>query len=405
MKNFFLAKNIFKIILLGLGLFWCNQQIARWNEWGINGNSFSTNILLLLITSIFAYYLIQLLLHNEAKRANIQLFFTSVIIVLILIEIILRLLGINLTHNELSGGNYYSGRTVEIDGWYKTYKPNTLTKIDRSPEFIHEAVAYHNGLTDTFTANTNTIKVMALGDSFTEGVGALNKAYSWPKILEKQLKASCNSNIEILNGGVAGSDPVFAYKLFQDRLLPLNPQIVLVCINESDIRDVALKGGMERFHASGRCIYTQRPFAEYVYAVNYFSRLFFNAFFNLNNYFLRPRDYQNATETINQVLLQMKLQENQFHYKTILIMLPTYYELKEGNTYLEQIAQYCNKNDITTFSITNDIVHYTAENKINPSDIYWPIDAHFNQTGYTIVGNILSKKICNTLSAHQHETK
>jgi hypothetical protein len=48
---------------------------------------------------------------------------------------------------------------------------------------------------------------MVFGDSFTEGVGTSQDS-TWPELLENNLRLSTNHNIEVMNFGSNGSDPI-----------------------------------------------------------------------------------------------------------------------------------------------------------------------------------------------------
>jgi len=52
-------------------------------------------------------------------------------------------------------------------------------------------------------------------------------------------------------GGAAGSDPFFGFRILVDKLLAYRPDFVLLVVNHTDVIDVILRGGMERFLPDG----------------------------------------------------------------------------------------------------------------------------------------------------------
>lgn len=87
---------------------------------------------------------------------------------------------------------------------------------------------------------------MCLGDSFTECMGSTGDSTF------EHLLAWGNDSLEVMNCGMAGSDPFFEYKLFEDKLLKYKPDDVFVFVNVSDIFDVMTRGGFERFRTDRR---------------------------------------------------------------------------------------------------------------------------------------------------------
>ena len=106
--------------------------------------------------------------------------------------------------------------------WKTTYKINSLGMRDSEHSENKEE---------------NTFRILMLGDSFTEGQGVgMEKAF--PALLEKALKEKIKTkNIEILNAGTFSYSPLLEYLYLKDRGLKLNPDLVIVNFDESDISD------------------------------------------------------------------------------------------------------------------------------------------------------------------------
>ena len=80
------------------------------------------------------------------------------------------------------------------------------------------------------TEKKTSRRVLAIGDSFTEGDGAVVDS-CYPVLLGKFLNSPNDSTgYEILNAGTCGSDPVYGYQNLQDRLCNYRPDVVLQTI-------------------------------------------------------------------------------------------------------------------------------------------------------------------------------
>ncbi len=81
----------------------------------------------------------------------------------------------------------------------------------------------------------NTIRIIALGDSFTYGYGVeVNE--SWPKLLEKTLNISLtNFSVEVLNMGVPGYNIFEQIEFFRMKGLKYDPDIVIFTFQSNDI--------------------------------------------------------------------------------------------------------------------------------------------------------------------------
>lgn len=84
----------------------------------------------------------------------------------------------------------------------------------------------------------NTYRILALGDSFTEGYG-MEVEDAFVKILEKKLNSSSGSGLsyEVINGGIASYSPLLEYLFLVQKGLRLNPDMVILFYDFSDLKD------------------------------------------------------------------------------------------------------------------------------------------------------------------------
>jgi len=89
---------------------------------------------------------------------------------------------------------------------------------------------------DFATAKTpNQIRILAVGDSFTFGVGA-NDHETIPAIIEQKLKDS-GTNAEVINAGIGHASPIHHYVNLRNIHLQYKPDLVLLLFDLTDLWD------------------------------------------------------------------------------------------------------------------------------------------------------------------------
>jgi hypothetical protein len=85
--------------------------------------------------------------------------------------------------------------------------------------------------------SNNTFRIVALGDSFTEGAWVpIND--TWPKKLEKKLnQLNFSKRFEVLNFGRGGAGTLEEVKLFEEKGLKYNPDMVILLFYPNDWED------------------------------------------------------------------------------------------------------------------------------------------------------------------------
>jgi hypothetical protein len=118
---------------------------------------------------------------------------------------------------------YISPYSNNWETWYHVNQPHSQ-RVYKLNEFNLEWRVNNEGLRDIdFVAGNDSVKrIMVLGDSFTEGFGAVNDS-TYPSQLGLLLHNNGLKNTQVMNCGVSGSDPVYEYRLFNDRLLKYKP--------------------------------------------------------------------------------------------------------------------------------------------------------------------------------------
>ena len=113
-----------------------------------------------------------------------------------------------------------------------------------SGEFTYDFRHNRFGLRDTdheFTKPAGTFRILALGDSFTYGVGAAFDE-TWPADLERQLKARAGAHppVEIIRAGVARFFPETERLLLEQLGTRFAPDVIAVGFVPNDVVDTCL---------------------------------------------------------------------------------------------------------------------------------------------------------------------
>lgn len=124
-------------------------------------------------------------------------------------------------------------------GWHGTvlgfpYSVNTLGLRNREIESPKPA---------------GTVRVLMLGDSFTEG-GGLAEADTIPRRVETALRASC-SGVEVINGGTASYSPILEYLLLQQIGAALGPDLIVLNLDMTDVHDDLIRTRLAEIDAEG----------------------------------------------------------------------------------------------------------------------------------------------------------
>ena len=168
-------------------------------------------------------------------------------------ELMLRTLCTYCTYTEQNQGRYVSPYAIQADSWYHIWTPNMEGRYQQE-EFNYELRTNSLGIRDIEHDRhklPGELRILAIGDSFTEGQGARFEQ-TWLNLLGASLRDRYEgADIRMLCGGVAGSDPFYGYRMLLDKLLHYQPDIVLLVVNHSDIMEVMVRGGMERFLEDG----------------------------------------------------------------------------------------------------------------------------------------------------------
>ncbi len=350
----------------------------------------SSGLCLYIILSLIVYILILFFLRifkkAEKKIREIQLTIITITICLCLVELVLILIGFKTTFLESKNKFYYASPYSEDkdNDWFHIWSNEHDLKTN---EYTFHRTINSENLSDKehpVDKNVNEFRIIGLGDSFTEGDGA-DADSTWLKFLERSLsKYPIKKQLTYINAGVCGSDPFFEFVLLKERLLKYKPDVVLLAVNNSDIYDILIRGGMERFRPDGTIKYNNAPWWEPIYACSRIARLFFHAL-GYNKLFVKNNDCRliKSKEKIIETLELFKILAKENKFDLIIIFHPDKTDVLLKQLKLNDVYQklFCEKQ----LSIFNMLDYFATHEKIDSSNYaqyYWVKDGHHNAKGY-----------------------
>lgn len=359
---------------------------------------FISNILLLaglaLLSEGFFFFLFSISKKTASRKTRIIGTSRATFIVLFIADLAIRLLGIMQTYSERADGNYFSQAEQEkLNSWYWVHTPNTVIRNQRK-EFLFVREVNSLGLSEKEVEKKKGSKyrILAIGDSFTEGVG-VNYEETWVKQMETRWK---KQNVQTINAGVGGSDPVYEFALYRDKLAAYKPDIVVVTINATDIQDIASRGGFDRFHEDGTAG-RDAPSWEWIYASNHLFRMIMHGAFKYNSGLIKNADSeemkQKSIQIIEEAILKFRDLTTKENTQLLIVLQPSLTEFKNGKH-----TPFFGQLELAKFLKTRGINYLDLSIEFKKKgraivDYYYPLDTHFNKKGYALFGKTVYEKI------------
>jgi lysophospholipase L1-like esterase len=280
-----------------------------------------------------------------------------------------------------------------------------LKSVDlRKTEFTHFRTINSLGLTGpepVLAKARGEYRILVLGDSFTEGVGAPADS-TWARVVERALSARHpGRRITTLNGGMNGSDPCFDYLLLREKLLPYRPDLVIEAMNTSDVGDILIRGGMERFRSDGTLSYRAPPKWEWLYSLSFIVRHVVHDVLGYNWFFIKKSrerlEVEKAVETLKSNTAALRALCTEHGIQLMIVTHPLEYEVRQGryaqDAFGRWVADLEKDGRLPFLDLLGD---YAARGTITPATarrFYWPIDLHHNAAGYEVMGEAIARRI------------
>ena len=332
--------------------------------------------------------------------------------VLLLAEIVLRVTGRYAVYSEKVGLKYVSYYNAVYPTWYMQRTPNQIFTPDNS-DFHYQYCINNLGLREKFfdkTKKDSSARIFVTGDSFSEGQGAPYDS-TWPHLLANYLVRD-SIPAEVLNTGVAGSDPVYNYVFHRDKLKGYKADYLIVAINSSDFTDYMMRGGFERFRENGTTHYKKGPWYEPLYHYSFFARGAIEraGHFPFRQIFATEQDF--ALSADKAITCYKSVIDSFVHLtaadstRVIVLMFSTPSEIRYINNEEKIFDKACStlqaqlaKEGIPCINIWDEL---KTDLKDKPYPAYsYENDSHYKPYGYNLMAQLIEKKLLQQGIVHR----
>jgi len=244
------------------------------------------------------------------------------------------------------------------------------------------------------------VRILAIGDSFTEGQGAPFEA-TWLRLIGARLAAANpERKIRMICGGVAGSDPVYGYRVLVDLLLRFGPDLVVLVINHSDVMDVLVRGGMERYRPDGTVRSQEVPrFRWRVYKTSHLARSILFEAFDYTHYLItkseRHRRAEAALHKIDALISEFEALLSARGIAFALVVHPLKNEFRRDRyDWMHELRDSASARGIAVVDANPHLQEVRVRAGLEWTDLYWPLDEHFTPTGYRHFADAVMEGLC-----------
>lgn len=305
----------------------------------------------------------------------------------------LRLTGVGSTYMENREGVFVNPAERAQKTWYMTFQQHEIRTLASGKEYAYERHYNNEGLSDKdwiTEKDTNEIRVITLGDSFTEGDGAAEDS-TYPRVLERMLQKEFPlAKINVMQAGRIGSDPWFEYKKLHDRLLKYKPDVVVYTNGSNDLFfDHLIYDGMERFNADStvKNKYVQHTWMS-LYEASYVFRILIKVIGYDDTFFSSADREKNKATAITDAQSISKdysrlAQQNDF--SCIQVIRADKMEFENGYYEFDLHELTKGTDTLPNYSTLDLLAYYNDSlhiNKENYHEYFWKQDGHHNAKGY-----------------------
>lgn len=378
------------LVLLGY-LLW---ELYWYQKVGLYFINWHTHLMLYVYVWLILYFIFRLMSRSDQSPGLSTAFLlcSSVLFALLTAETLLAITGTYKTYMEKSGGHYQSPNAPNEKNYYHIWPPNKdhymITQEYSFPRHTNSL-----GFSDPEWAEhkkTNETRIMALGDSFTEGDGAPYDS-TYVAILRHCIRDSGDSAY-VMNAGICGSDPFNNYINLKDRLIAFHPDIIIQSISSADMDcDILLRGGMERFQKDGTVKYKHSPWWEPIYALSYISRIYFthvgyNELLRKKGISATEKDSVNKNvEHLFDLYADLCCKNG---IRLYVVIHPEKGEV-ENHSYHFDLSTICDHlarvDHIPVIDLLPSYIAYIDQHRNTTANYYWVHDGHHNSRGYKMM--------------------
>jgi hypothetical protein len=312
------------------------------------------------------------------------------------LEVLLRLSGITNTFNEKNNGQYDYLFVNDNPTWFYTWQPHSTVEFGNNEfTYLHHynELGHRENSYEDFKHDSNSLKIVSLGDSFTEGDGASYDS-TWLRIFEYNLEQAMDTPVVCYNAGVCGSDVLYNAKTLEENILHTSTDIVLECVNNSDLTDIYYRGSKARFNPDGSMNSPNYKWWEPIYKYSRFIRaaiiLFSDYDRNLINTKTVKEDEQKSMEIMAEQIIEsyQKCREKGMDYYLIIHPVPhdaMYDDMHDFQEIIKLLPE-----EIPVINLFPVLLSFFDKHDVR--NYYWEKNGHYNNQGYTIMGEHIFKE-------------
>jgi lysophospholipase L1-like esterase len=366
-----------------------------------------SGLLLLLAVGLLVALLVELAMRwlgaASATRSKVRLLLAACAVTLLGGELLLRF-GTEAfaTYGERNGERYVGVYSPDPRR-YRDYTGVEVVTVEKT-EFTHSRRVNALGLTGDLPPlekAPDEYRIIGLGDSFTEGVGA-DVDSTWLEVVERNLaRRHPERRISTLNGGISGNDPFYEYVLLEDKLLPYRPDLVVIAVNTSDVSDILVRGGAERFLADGTVAYRKPPRWEPLYALSFLTRGLLQGALRYDWLLMPkselPRAERAAADSIAASLDELRALCRKHSSDLLVVFHPMAFQVQAGRYDRSGFPELVQAQEREWGPRAMDLMAVYLERGVmtrdGAGDFYWPSDLHHNAKGYQAMGDAIADRI------------
>jgi lysophospholipase L1-like esterase len=272
--------------------------------------------------------------------------------------------------------------------------PN-IVWVTQEKEFTQKITTNSEGLTGTLpplAKSPDTFRIIAIGDSFTEGIGDPTNLGYVGRLAGLLGAVRGPRSFEVMNAGVIGSDPVYGLELLRRKLFKYTPDLVLLTINSTDIGDLMKRGGFDRFTPAGQVDF-KLPWWSWFFDRSHLVRAFMLGWLHYHyDWYLRsPRDAADRSSMVTTDLIRAGVEANGFArqngFKLLVLIHPLWTEVRDHRLpgILREVEAGLRREGVDFADLLPEFL--TEIPSPIPQDYYWPTDGHYTAKGYQVFAN------------------
>jgi len=317
------------------------------------------------------------------------------------------------TFAEIEGKSWNSNYGATVDQYYHLL-PRSTFYYNSNPEFSYKHVVNALGFVAPMPGEEKIGKrIVFLGDSFAEGVGAASPDSSCPKLLQDLLNRQFGSeSTEVLNFGVGGSDVVFTTKYLEDSTARFSPDLVIMMFNNTDIYDLVQRGGRERFLADGTVAFSSGPWFLALVKYSHLVRLIVvNGFGYDSELWIQKHTLPHAVnwalgESIDNAKLAQEI-STRMGANFLFVLMPFGSELASKRQEIPlqflRMQQQLETEGVHTLNLWDGMAQHINQSNFTAYS-WWRYDGHYKHTGYQLMAEILASDQNVTQLFHSPES-